>query len=45
MIKAKKILVTVAIAVAAVGGTSASAFANTHATVAPENTHATSVSE
>ncbi|MFJ9179695.1 hypothetical protein [Streptomyces sp. NPDC102360] len=38
----KKILVTAAIAVAAVGGASASAIANTHVTVTPDNTHVTS---
>ncbi|MGW3492656.1 hypothetical protein [Streptomyces sp. NPDC001020] len=39
MTRTKKILVTAAIAVAAVGGTSASAFANTHVTVTPDNIH------
>ncbi|MER6076729.1 hypothetical protein [Streptomyces sp. NPDC001833] len=44
MTNAKKIFVTIAIAVAAVGGTSVSAFANSHATVVtPDNSHATVV--
>ena len=41
MTRAKKMLVTAAIAVAAVGGSSASAFANAHITDTPDNAHIT----